>query len=133
MQRRFRGYENEELRLATVRGDINYDRYARSFLQDNPLEVFLGPDIWTSSPYRVLRAGSVVTALYPDPAGGAYRFERDIPGVSLLQRKAALKRLSRSGTGQRGGGALGPVLGSSSLSSSDVTLDRLFPEAFSTW
>ena len=95
LQRRFRGFENEELRLATVRGNINYDRYARSFLRDNPLEVFLGPDIWTSSPYRVLRAGSVVTALYPDPAGGAYRFERDLPGVSLLQRRVILKRTTR--------------------------------------
>ena len=105
LQRRFRGFENEELRLATVRGDINYDRYARSFLQDNPLEVFLGPDIWTSSPYRVLRAGSVVTALYPDPAGGAYRFERDLPGVSLLQRRVFLKRSALGFSSQAPGNA----------------------------
>ena len=88
LQRRFHGREQETFKILRIRGMVNYDIYERHFLQEEPLDVFLGLTSWISTPYRRLQAGSLVTVKFPDPQGGAYSFEiapAESSGFSLLQ------------------------------------------------
>ena len=97
LQRRFEGFEKESFRIVQLQGELRYDDYLRHFLSDNPLEVYLGDSPWSSSTYRMAQPGSVVTALFPDPAGGAYRFDVNPQGINLLQVKWEVrKRASQS-------------------------------------
>ena len=97
LQRRFEGFEKESFHIVEVSGELRYDEYMRNFFRDQPLEVYLGESTWSSSNYRALEPGSVVTALFPDPAGGAYRFDVLPQGINLLQTEWKIhKRPSQS-------------------------------------
>ena len=87
LQRRFHGYEQETFRIVSIRGESNFEDYIKHFLPEDPIEIFLGAESWTSTPYKIPQPGSLITALYPDPEGGAYRFEAtaQLPGLALLQ------------------------------------------------
>ena len=85
LQRSFYGFEKEAFQIHKAEGNLILDDYERIFLDTSPLEIFLGTTKWSSTPYRTLAPGSIVTALFPDPAGGAYRFDEEAPAISLLQ------------------------------------------------